>query len=88
MELSSMLCGSLARKGVWGRMDIHICIAEFLCCPPETITTLLIGYTPIQNKKLKKKRNGSENGDHLDYESEVNSKRLIMLLLKYFLKKV
>ena len=25
-------------------------------CPPETITTLLIGYTPIQNKKLKKER--------------------------------
>ena len=23
-------------------------------CPPEIITTLLIGYTPIQNKKLKK----------------------------------
>ena len=29
-------------------------MAESLCCPPETIT-LLIGYTPIQNKKLKKK---------------------------------
>ena len=29
--------------------------AESLCCPPETITTLSIGYTPIQNKKLKKK---------------------------------
>ena len=23
-------------------------------CLPKTITTLLIGYTPIQNKKLKK----------------------------------
>ena len=23
------------------------CVAEFLCCPPETITTLLIGYTLI-----------------------------------------
>ena len=32
-------------------------MAESLCCSPETITTLLIGYTPIQNKnfKLKKK---------------------------------
>ena len=29
-------------------------MAESLCCPFETIT-LLIGYTPIQNKKLKKK---------------------------------
>ena len=31
-----------------------ICTAESLCCSPETITTLLISYTPIQNKKLKK----------------------------------
>ena len=29
-------------------------MAESLCCPPETITTLLINYTPIQDKKLKK----------------------------------
>jgi len=28
-------------------------VAECLCCSPETITTLLIGYTSIQNKKLK-----------------------------------
>ena len=31
-------------------------MVESLCCSPETITTLLIGYTPIQNKKLKKIR--------------------------------
>jgi len=31
-----------------------------LCCPPETTTTLLIGYTPIKNKKLKK--NKGEDG--------------------------
>ena len=29
-------------------MDTCICMAEFLCCSPETITTLLIGYAPIQ----------------------------------------
>ena len=34
-------------KGVWKRMDTCICMAESLCCPPETITTSLIGYTPI-----------------------------------------
>ena len=28
---------------------------ESLCCPPETIKLLLIGYTPIQNKKFFKK---------------------------------
>ena len=32
---------------------IHM--AESLHCSPETITTLLIGYTPIQNNKLNKK---------------------------------
>ena len=30
-----------------GRMDTCIGMAESLCCPPETITTLLIGYMPI-----------------------------------------
>ena len=46
-ELCSMLCGSLDGRGVWERMDTCICMAESLCCTPETITTLLIGYTPI-----------------------------------------
>ena len=27
-----------------GRMDTCICIAEPVCCPPETVTTLLISY--------------------------------------------
>ena len=42
----------ITNRGVWGRMDICICMAESLCCPPATITILLIGYTPIQNKKF------------------------------------
>jgi len=50
----SMLCGSLDGRGIWGRMDTRIFMAKSLCCPPETITTLLIGYTPIQNKKFLK----------------------------------
>ena len=33
-----------------------VCTAESLCCSPETTTTLLISYTPTQNRKLKKKR--------------------------------
>ena len=37
-------------------MDTCMCMAESLCCSPETITTLLIGYIPIQNKKLQKKK--------------------------------
>ena len=43
-ELCSTLRGNLDGRGVWGRMDTCICMAESLCCPPKTITTLLIGY--------------------------------------------
>jgi len=35
-----------------GRIDICVCMAESLCCSPEIITALLIGYAPIQNKKV------------------------------------
>ena len=34
-------------------MDTCIGMAESLCSSPETITTLLIGYMPIQSKKFK-----------------------------------
>ena len=34
-------------------METCICMAESLCCPPKTVTTLLISYTPTLNKKLK-----------------------------------
>ena len=30
-------------------MDTCVCMAESLHCPPEIMTTLLIGCTPIQN---------------------------------------
>ena len=53
-ELHSVLCGSLDGRGVWGRMDTCICMAESIYCPLETITTLLISYSPVQNKKFKK----------------------------------
>ena len=48
------VCGRLDGRGVWGRMDTCICMAESLCCSPETITTLFISYTSIQTKKFKK----------------------------------
>ena len=38
-----------------GEMDTCVCIAESLHCSPETITTLLIGYTQIQNTSLREK---------------------------------
>ena len=53
MELCSMSCGSLDGRGVWGRMDTCIYMSESLCCVSLTITTLLISYTPIGNKKFK-----------------------------------
>ena len=48
---NSVQCGSLDGRRVWGRMDTCICVVEPLSFSPETIITLLIGYTPIQNKK-------------------------------------
>ena len=38
-------------RGELGRMDTCTWMAEFLCCLPATITTLLISYISIQNKK-------------------------------------
>ena len=40
-------------EGSLGRMDTCVCMAESLCCSPETITTLLISCIPIQNNKSK-----------------------------------
>ena len=53
LELYSLLCASLGGKRTCGRVGTRICMAESLHCSPETTTTLLIGYTPIQNKKFK-----------------------------------
>ena len=52
MELCSVLCGSLDGRGVWG---VDACMAESLSYLPEIIIAFLIGYTPIQNTKFKKK---------------------------------
>ena len=49
-----MLCGSLDDRGIWKRMDTYLFMDEILCSPPKTITKLLSGHTPIENKKLKK----------------------------------
>ena len=49
-ELYSMLYASLDGREFSGRIDTYICMAESLHCSLETITTLLISYTPIQNR--------------------------------------
>ena len=55
LELCSMLCGRLDGRGVWGRMDTCLYMAESLHRSPETITTLLISSTPNIKLKVKKK---------------------------------
>ena len=52
-KLCSILCGNLGGKRIWGRMDTCICMAESFRGSHETITTLLISHTPVQNKKFK-----------------------------------
>ena len=47
-----IFCGSQDGRGVWGRTDPRTCMAESLCCSPETIT-LLSGCIPIQNNNKK-----------------------------------
>ena len=56
MELCSLLHGSLDKREFGGKMDTCIFMAESLYCLPETITTLLISYTPIQNKSFTLKK--------------------------------
>ena len=55
MELSQCYVAAWIGRGQC-RMDTCICMAEYLCYSPETITKLLTGYTPIQNKKFKSKK--------------------------------
>ena len=59
-ELCSMLWGSLDGRGVWGRMDTCIYMAESLHCSPKTIPILFIDYTPTENKKFIIKKRESE----------------------------
>ena len=44
------------RKGEFGGELIHVyvCMAESLCCPPETITTLLLAILQYKIKSFKK----------------------------------
>jgi len=57
--LHSMWNSAQRRVTAWmggefgGRMDTCMCVAQSFRCPPETVTTVFIGYTPTQNKKLK-----------------------------------
>ena len=66
-----MLCGILDGKGVWGRRDTCICMAESLrylletalfvnqlcVCVCARVCACSATPTPIQNQKLKKNKN-------------------------------
>jgi len=73
-----------------GWMDTCIHMAESLHCSPETITILLIGYIPIQNKKFKRKKfltNKSPGTDSFMGEFyETYKEELIFILPKLFQK--
>ena len=60
------LCGSLDGREVC-REWIRVYIAESLCCSPETITTLLISYIPIQNKKFKRKKTNKQKDQRTNH---------------------
>lgn len=51
-ELRSALRGSLGGREL---RAAWVCVAESLRCSPETLTTLLTGYIPTQNKKFLKR---------------------------------
>ena len=85
MELRSMLCGSLVGRGSWERMNTHICMAESLCSSHETITTLLISYTLIQNEKFLKQSSCQEavmlsESDHTVYSQVLCLLPLILMI--------
>ena len=54
-----MSCGSLDGRGVWGRIDLHVYawLSPFTVHLKPSQHCLLIGYTPVQNKKLKEREN-------------------------------
>jgi len=56
------------QDGRWirGRMGTCIFVTESLGHSPETTTTLLTSYTPIQNKNLKKIKKASSTWKDLE----------------------
>ena len=53
LQLNNKKTTILKGTGIWRRLDTCICTAESFQCSPETTTTLLFSYIPMQNKKFK-----------------------------------
>ena len=74
MELCSMLCGSPNGRGVWGRMDTCICMAEFTTHLKLSQRCLLVSYTSLQNKKFKKAKKKKETTNPKGFSSAPSCK--------------
>ena len=57
MELCSVLHSNLDVRGVWGRMDTCVCMAESLLCSLESTTIVNWIYPHYKMKCLKSKKN-------------------------------
>ena len=58
-----------------------------LCYSPETITILLISYSPIQNKKFKKKKKKKKalclkTGGFLLISREIRNAQLLLMMIE------
>ena len=63
MDFCSVLCGSLDRRGVCGRMATYLSTAGSFHCLPETVTTLFVNllYPNTKQKVLKKAKSRGES---------------------------
>ena len=73
-----VLCGSLDGRGVEGQLMNAVGVPASLCCPPESVTALLTGYTSIQNKQFNKtsETNKQKNGYGLSFHIDENFLKL------------
>ena len=69
-------------RGVWGRVDACICMAESLRCSSETITTLFVNqsYLNTKQKVKKKKKKHIEHNTLSNKLINTSSKRILPLL--------
>ena len=79
-----MLYSSLDGNRVRGRMDTCICMTESQCCSTETITILLISYTPIKKfflmkSKKKEKEKWDFRGPWISEYDQVHGDSLFIL---------
>ena len=55
-----------------GRMDPCVCMAESLCCPPETTVMLFIGCFVTEKTKISKKKKKPRGSNLLPTKWKIN----------------